>query len=106
MKHRLTLFVSLCLLWGTAAAVNQPTRAPEGMVVSAPTKSTNNNKKTHHDNNHNTNANKDNQQELSDIKQGARTVAWTLGLANTTKRLIAEAGVAVAWALPLFGGKL
>jgi len=35
MKHRAILLVSLCLVWTSAAAVNTPTRAPQGMVVSA-----------------------------------------------------------------------
>ena len=39
MKHRLILLISLCLVWSSALAVNTPTRAPEGMVVSANTSS-------------------------------------------------------------------
>ena len=35
MKRRLFFLVSLCLVWSSALAVNTPTRAPEGMVVSA-----------------------------------------------------------------------
>jgi gamma-glutamyltranspeptidase/glutathione hydrolase len=35
MKQRLVLIVSLCLVWTSAAAINTPTRAAEGMVVSA-----------------------------------------------------------------------
>ena len=39
MKHRLILFVSLCLVWSAALAVNTPARSPKGMVVSANTSS-------------------------------------------------------------------
>lgn len=34
-RRQLIVFLSLCLVWTTAGAVNTPTRAPEGMVVSA-----------------------------------------------------------------------